>query len=128
MLDRNFLNFKYLRFEDEEISNSIACDEENGIYIVTSKNMHRVQWTGTQLSTNTTDGAWTSKYETGNNASGIRLGEGSGSTPTLMGFGSNDKFVVITDGQELMHVVLFWRGAIPDDWIQLPGNSCNTEG
>jgi hypothetical protein len=38
-----------------------------------------------------------------------------------MGFGEEDQFVVITDGQPKMNVVLFWRNAIPSDWEQLPG-------
>lgn len=34
-----------------------------------------------------------------------------------MGTGrKDDKFVVITDGQEKMHLVLMWRDAIPKDW------------
>ena len=47
----------------------------------------------------------------------IRLGPGSGSTPSLMGTkADDDRFVVITDGQALMHLVLFWRDEVPDDW------------
>jgi hypothetical protein len=34
-----------------------------------------------------------------------------------MGTGvDEDKFVVFTDGQELMHLVLMWRDEIPSDW------------
>jgi len=105
----------------EEISNSIACDEDGGIYVVTSKHMYRVQWTGDRLSTDEKDKGWIADYDTGGNIEGIRLGQGSGSTPTLMGTGSQDRFVVITDGQRLMHLVLFWRDSIPDDWVQIPG-------
>lgn len=121
LVSRNLSTFYHYRFVDEEVSNSIACDEENGIYVVTSKKMYRLQWTGVKLSTDLSDGGWTADYETGSGSSGIRLGEGSGATPTLMGFGSGDKFVVITDGQDLMHIVLFWRGVIPDNWEQIPG-------
>ena len=121
VVNRSFSNFHYYKFEDEEISNSIACDEENGIYVVTSKRMYRVQWTGTKLSIDETDGGWSAEYETGSGSAGIRLGEGSGSTPTLMGFNNDDKYVVITDGQDLMHLVVLWRDKIPDNWQQLPG-------
>ena len=38
-----------------------------------------------------------------------------------MGFGAEDRFVVITDGEPLMNLVLFWRDAIPEGWQQLPG-------
>src|SRR6202008_239638 len=45
-----------------------------------------------------------------------------GSTPTLMGFGSDpDKLVVITDGAKRMNVVAFWRNEIPSDAAQQPG-------
>ncbi|MDG2048347.1 MAG: hypothetical protein P8J79_14145 [Halioglobus sp.] len=30
-----------------------------------------------------------------------------------------DQFVVITDGENLMNVVLFWRNDVPTDWKQL---------
>jgi len=107
--------------EDDEISNSIACDEDGGIYVVTSRRMLRVQWTGSVLTLEEAAGGWSAEYEAGEGAGGIRLGPGSGSTPTLMGTGAEDKFVVITDGQELMHLVLFWREEIPADWVQIPG-------
>lgn len=121
IIDRSFANLRYKQFVDEEISNSIACDEDGGIYVVTSKKMYRVQWTGTELSIEDNKGGWSADYETGSGSSGIRLGAGSGSTPTLMGTGTQDKFVVITDGQDLMHIVLLWRDKIPDNWQQLSG-------
>ena len=40
--------------------------------------------------------------------------------PSLMGFGEEDQFVVITDGQPQMNMLLFWRNAIPESWQQLP--------
>jgi hypothetical protein len=91
------------------------------IYVVTSRKMYRVQWTGTELSTDEAKGGWIADYETGGDQSGIRLGNGSGTTPTLMGTGSQDRFVAITDGSELMNIVLFWRDEIPVDWHQIPG-------
>ncbi|MCP4426657.1 MAG: hypothetical protein GY803_19360 [Chloroflexi bacterium] len=95
------------------ISNSIAVDEEGGIYIVTSRAMLRVQWDGTELTR-----AWQTPYDTSSdNLSALRLGPGSGSTPSLMGAGADaDKFVVFTDGQELMRLVFMWRDRIPDHW------------
>lgn len=120
-VSRNFNNAYYYRFgPDEVISNSIACDEEGGIYVVTNENMYRVQWTGSGLTTDPAAGGWTAGYETGD-AGGMRLGAGSGSTPTLMGCGNQDKFVVITDCQDVMNLVLFWRDEIPADWQQIPG-------
>lgn len=122
LMNRDFSNLITYQFPDnEEISNSIACDENGGIYIVSSKRMYRVQWTGTELTTDETKNGWIADYAYGNPASGIRLGDGSGSTPTLMGTGNQDKFVVITDGQDLMHVVLFWRDKIPTSWQKIDG-------
>jgi len=121
VVDRNFSDLRHINLNNEEISNSIACDEDGGIYVVTAKKMYRVQWTGAELSTEESKGGWIASYETGSGAGGIRLGEGSGSTPTLMGYGNQDKLVVLTDGQDLMHVVLMWRDKIPADWQQIPG-------
>ena len=101
---------------DDVVSNSIAVDEDGGIYVVTSRKMYRVQWTGTELTLDPAAGAWSADYEFGGDPAAGRLGEGSGATPTLMGTGEMDRFVVITDGQELMHLVLFWKDEIPEDW------------
>ena len=105
----------------QTVRNSIAIDENGGIYVVAEnappeKNyMWRVQWTGSRLSINEADGAWNTTYE-GQAHSGIK-GEtvyGSGSTPTVMGLASDpDQLVVITDGSVPMNIVAFWRNAIP---------------
>ncbi|WP_175939613.1 hypothetical protein [Caballeronia sp. BCC1704] len=115
VVDRNFNSTpQTLRFgSDETISNSLAIDENNGIYIVSDKKMHKVIWTGSVLSNQSTDGAWESPYPTGDTYPTL-FGSGSGSTPTLMGFGSDpDKLVVITDGLKRMSLIAFWRDAIP---------------
>jgi hypothetical protein len=102
----------------EEISNSLAVDENNGIYVVSSAKMRKIQWNGS-----TVDIAWESDYQTGGSTRAAgRLGAGSGTTPSLMGTKpEDDKFVVITDGAKLMNMVLFWRDTIPADWRGLPG-------
>ena len=97
---------------DGWIRNSIAIDEEGGIYAASRKHMHKVVWTGDKLSVDPADGAWTAEYRDG-------TGDGTGATPSLMGFGDEDRFVVLTDGDIRMNVVLMWRDAIPDDWEQL---------
>jgi hypothetical protein len=38
-----------------------------------------------------------------------------------MGFGDEDQFVVMPDGENLMNVVLFWRNGIPQDWQPVEG-------
>lgn len=97
----------------EVVSNSVAADEDGGIYVLTSAAMYRFDWDGSTLSR-----AWRSEYEVADEVpSPIRLGPGSGSTPSLMGTKTaDDRFVVITDGQALMNLVLFWRDEIPEDW------------
>jgi hypothetical protein len=98
--------------EVETISNSIAADENGGIYVVTSHAMYRIDRKGNRLSQ-----TWRSGYAGAGGSGGGRLGAGSGSTPTLMGTtADDDRFVVITDGQELMHLVLMWRDKIPTGW------------
>ena len=102
--------------ELEQVSNSVSACEGGGIYVVTDEFMYRVQWTGSELTLDPASGAWKAAYETGSGQQGGRLGEGSGSTPTLMGTGDGDRFVVITDGQDVMHLVLMWRDELPPGW------------
>lgn len=118
VIKRDFTDLHYLKLgAGEEISNSIAVDELGGIYVVTSAHMFRVQWTGTNLTLEPSEGAWTSTYDIGPMVpvSG-RLGVGSGATPTLMGKAGQDTFVAITDGASLMKIVLFWRDEIPQEF------------
>jgi hypothetical protein len=101
----------------DQTSNSIAADENGGIFVVTSKAMYRYQWDGKALGQ-----TWRAPYKSGGAPNPARGGEGSGSTPTLMGTGpKQDRFVVITDGATLMSLDLFWRDEIPADWKGLPG-------
>ncbi len=97
----------------EIVSNSIAVDEAGGIYLLTSDAMYRFNWDGSTLSM-----VWRAAYDSAEDVpSPIRLGPGSGSTPSLMGTkADDDHFVVITDGRALMNLVLFWRDEVPDDW------------
>jgi hypothetical protein len=127
-IKRDFSDFRVVRLEHSEgaekkatrrtgfgwIRNGFAVDEGGGIYIASQDHMHKVVWTGDRLSTEEAAGAWTARYRNS-------WGHGTGATPSLMGFGEEDRFVVITDGQPLMHVTLFWRDEIPSDWRQLPG-------
>jgi hypothetical protein len=96
------------------VRNSMAVGDDGGIYVASRQHMHKVVWTGTRLSSDPADGAWSERYSnTGDN--------GTGATPTLMGFGDEDRFVVLTDGDVLMNYVLFWRDEIPADWEGVPG-------
>ena len=82
-----------------------------------------MQWTGTELTLDEAAGGWSAPYGTGNdNPLPVQSLAGSGSTPSLMGTRvDDDRFVVITDGEKIMNIVLFWRDEIPEDWEQLPG-------
>lgn len=96
------------------VRNSIAVDADGGIYAVSVGHMHKVIWNGTELSTDPAHGAWREPYLNG-------TAVGSGATPTLMGFGEDDdRFVAITDGEELMNVVLYWRDDVPESATALP--------
>jgi hypothetical protein len=107
---------------DEFVSNSFAIDEHNDIFIASDKYLHKLVWTGTKLSASEADGAWKAAYDTGRQPPTVKFGTGTGSTPTLMGFGdAPDKLVVITDGADHMKLVAFWRDAIPAGWKTLPG-------
>ena len=111
---------------DEYITNSVAVDENNGIYVASDKYMRKVVWNGSKLSADEKDGAWKSEYEIGEQPPTVKFGKGTGSTPTLMGFGSDeDKLVVITDGADKMNIVAFWRDQIPEGFKQKAGTKSN---
>lgn len=126
VVDRDLVVVDYALFPGEIVENSIAVDEHGGIYVVTSTTMHKVVWTGEKLSRAEADGAWTSAYDVMPEGEALALGaasNGSGTTPSLLGFGDDeDKLVVISDGNaDNAQIVAFWRDAIPDDFRQKPG-------
>ena len=101
--------------ELEVVSNNVAIDESGGIFVVSSSSMHRYDHQGGTL-----EHRWSAPYEAEGNLSPIRLGPGSGSTPSLMGTRADeDRFVILTDGQQLMHLVFMWAGDIPEDWTPI---------
>lgn len=126
VLDRDLNVKSYVTFSGEAVDNGIPIDEAGGIYVVTSRRMLKVVWDGEKLSTDEKDGAWESGYEWMPDEKAFALGSisrGSGTTPTLMGFGNDlDKLVVIADGAEGgTNLVAFWRDEIPEDFEQKPG-------
>ena len=125
MLDRDLRVKSFVTLPGEAVDNSIAIDERNGIYVVTSRRMLKVVWNGQKLSTDEQDGAWESGYEwtPAEQALAGAISRGSGTTPTLMGFGDDpDKLVVIADAAESgTNLVAFWRDEIPADFAQKPG-------
>ena len=89
---------KFYAFQDTELcTNSMAVDEDNGIYVATGSKtpkedgmMRKLVWTGSEISDKETDGAWISPYNGGDWPPAIKAGTGAGSTPTLMGFGEDE--------------------------------------
>jgi len=108
---------------EEEVSNSLALDENGGIYVVTHKKMYGLQWDGKALRVR-----WDASYPTNDLVMPGRLGRGSGTTPTLMGIGNQDRLVVIADGEKKMSIVAFWRDEIPKDWQGIQGYSRRVAG
>ena len=98
--DREFKKFWYAALPGESVENGIAVDDAGGIYVVTSKQMRKVVWTGRALSTDEQDGAWAAPYDIGPH-NPKSLSNGSGATPSLMGFGDGeDKLVLVPDAAD----------------------------
>ena len=124
--DRDLKVKDYRLFPGEHVENSIAIDGDNGIYIVTSQNMHKLAWNGEKLSQQAADGAWSSAYDVMPEGEAKSMGaasHGSGTTPALLGFGDDeDKLIIISDGnEENAQIVAFWRDEIPADFQQKSG-------
>ncbi len=127
LLDRDLTIKAVLPFQGEQMENNVAIDE-TGIYAVTSRHMMKVVWTGSRLSTDEADGGWVSDYDTmspdqARAAGALTLSGGSGTTPTLMGFGDDaDKLVLISDANPNgPNLVAFWRDRIPEGYTPQPG-------
>ena len=121
-VDRALTRAVYHRLPGERFWNSIAVDEQGGVYAVSDKRLHKLVWTGQGLSTRAEDGAWSEPYEVGANDATLRGSRGSGTTPTLLGLESDaDQFVLIADAANVNNLVLYWRDAIPEDWEPIEG-------
>lgn len=118
IVDRGFSKEpELLHLRDGLVTNSFPVDPEGGIYVATERALHKVVWTGSELSDAPADGAWSASYDRyEGDLGGVRSGSsGTGSTPSLMGFGENaDRLVVITDGSRRMKLVAFWRDRIAE--------------
>jgi hypothetical protein len=126
LADRDLELKGWLSLPGEVIENRI-CVDETGVYVVTSKRMLKVVWTGAKLSYSETDGGWESEYnaatrEQATAAAGVTR-RSAGTPPTLMGFGDDpDKLVIIADGDpQGTNLVAFWRDRIPPGFQQKPG-------
>ena len=114
--------------KDELFMNSFATGPEaNGgaVYVASNTTMYRlVVDKGGKIHSDEASGAWQAAYDRGVVSPAPKIADGTGSTPTLMGFGpKDDKLVVITDGAKKMRLVAFWRDGIPAGWKQKPGTA-----
>ena len=126
-MDRDFSRLHRIRLPHAEdkggnimtafVRNAQVIDPDGGIYITAGPYLYRVQWTGEELSNDPEDGAWVVAVPTD------KAGHGSGTTPSLMGFGEHaDKLVIIRDGSHSTNLLAVWRDQIPSDWQGLPGH------
>ena len=120
ILSQEFELLDTLHFHSEEGEifhhNSIAIDENNAFYFVTTNRMVQFLWDGNQLTT-----GFNAAYDFIFDGPTGAFAEGSGTTPTLMGWGEGkDKLVVLTDGHSNNNLLAFWR-EIPEDWTGIPG-------
>jgi hypothetical protein len=98
--------------------NNFPVDEHNNFYVVTTKRMMKLNWSFPKITI-----VWTSPYDfIGDGPNSSTINAGSGTTPTLVGFGNgNDKLVVVCDGHNRNNLVAFWRDAVPKGWTALSG-------
>ncbi len=117
--------------EGQVLTNSLSIDEDGGVYVASNSNadggnglIQKLICKNGRFSDSEADGAWKATYDGGPFAPAIKFGYGTGSTPTLMGFGDEeDKLVVITDGAKRMKLAAFWRDDIPADALPVdPAN------
>lgn len=130
-LDRNTLDIVdtySVAGNDELFLNSFATGAEakgGAVYVASNTTMYRlVVDAHGKIHSDEASGAWAASYDRGERMPPPKLADGTGATPSLMGFGAKeDKLVVITDGAKKMRLVAFWRDAIPAGWKQKPGTS-----
>lgn len=128
-LDRRSLRLidVYRTPETEEVfSNSFATSREakgGAVYVASNRKMYRlvVDARG-RIRSDAGAGAWSARYDAGERLPVGKIADGTGATPTLMGFGrGEDELVVLTDGRRKMRLVAFWRNAIPKQRRSQPG-------
>ncbi|MFZ8985881.1 MAG: hypothetical protein ACO21O_03520 [Steroidobacteraceae bacterium] len=105
---------------DEVFTNSFATSPETGggaVYVASNRRLYRlVVAADGQIQADAAAGAWEAAYDRGERLPMGKIADGTGATPTLMGFGpGEDELVVLTDGSRKMKLVAFWRNQIPAD-------------
>ena len=116
--DFNVLDTLHYTTTPEEIvhHNAFPIDEDNSFYIVTTHRMIKFAWNGNELAKD-----WEAAYNFVADGPTGSFAEGSGTTPTLMGWEEGeDKLIVVADGHADNNLVAFWR-ELPEDWDGVPG-------
>ncbi len=116
--DFNLLDtLSYPMLPDEIVShNAFPIDENNSFYRLTTHRLIKFDWDGKELSID-----WQAYYDFVNDGPTGSFAEGSGTTPTLMGWGEgNDQLIVVADGHANNNLIAFWR-ELPPDWEGKPG-------
>jgi len=115
--DFQLLDTLWVRTEPGEIihHNAFPIDELNASYHVTTKRLLQILWDGQQLSK-----GFEAFYDFVHDGPTGTFAEGSGTTPTLLGWGNQDKLVVVADGHDKNNLVAFWR-ELPVGWTGVPG-------
>ncbi len=86
VVDREMKTQPVVKFvpEGQDISNSVAVDEHNGIYVVSGSTteggkglMQKLIWKNGRISDDEADGAWKVEYDGGPTAPAIKMGNGA---------------------------------------------------
>ncbi|MEM9804411.1 MAG: hypothetical protein AAF959_03960 [Cyanobacteria bacterium P01_D01_bin.56] len=106
VLNRDLNIVDHYSLAEGEVDNNPCVDEQNNIFVTSGEALYKLRWAGDELRQ-----VWRVEID------------GSGSTPTLIGAPDDpDRLVAITDRNDPMNLVLFWRDDnIPADWPGLPG-------
>ena len=95
---------KSIKLPGEQVTNSFAVDETGGVFVVTDRALYRFDADANGVPHIT----WRSPYDYGSRTKPGQLGDGSGTTPTLM----PPDLVAITDNADpFMHVELYRRSS-----------------
>lgn len=117
---------RYRAPDGELFTNSFATSAEldgGAVYIASNRHMYRMRvGSDGRIRTDEASGAWSAAYDPGERLPTGKIADGTGATPTLMGFGpGEDQLVILTDGARQMRLVAFWRDGIPKGWRQRKG-------
>jgi hypothetical protein len=103
--------------------NNFPVDVDNSMYVVTTKKMVKLKWNNPNLTVD-----WIAPYDFVGNGPTATTAKGSGTTPTLIGFGNNDRLVVVCDGHSPNNMVAFWRDNTPSNWLAISGQDIRVAG